>query len=264
MVQSSRATVRLRSMAADAYIQGGRNPQVAAEILKEALGGNMPLSKPAQYCKKWGCRRLETHTVNDAPRSCRPKKLTRDGIDQVITALSQGWVLMGANEPKKMPYSSWSQFCRMCPTAIRVLQATGVTRRHLLRACQATLPSLKRKKIQLRVWLKPETKAERVATSQHLLGKTKEWFESVVWVDAKTLYICPKSAFAWINTADMMAHSMLVREDRRVRTKPSQLVKLKFYIAVSALVGPVCLVFTTGTTGMPANRVNPPYTVSLT
>ena len=81
----------------------------------------------------------------------------------------------------------------------------------------------------------------------------------MVWVDAKTLYICPESAFAWMNTADMMAHSMLGREDRRIRTKPSQLVKIKFYIAVSALVGPVCLVFTTGTTNMPANRVTPPY-----
>lgn len=224
----------------------------------------MPLSRPVGFCKHWGEHRLLHHNVNDAPRSGRPKKLSSEQIDTVITALSQGWVLLGANEAKRLPYSSWSDFITNCPAARTVLATTGVTPRHLLRACQATLPTLKRVKIQLRVWLKPATRAERIATSQILLGKADEWFQSVVWVDAKTLYICPKSAFAWVNTADMMSHQMLVREDRRIRTKPSQMVKIKFYIAVNALCGPVTMVFTTGTTGMSADRVNPPYTVSLT
>ena len=264
MPQQHYSKHELRSMAADAYLQAGEDAALAADLLKDKLGGSMPLTRPKEYCVKWGLRRLETHNVNDAPRTGRPRKVSKEQIDTLITALSQGWLLMGVHEAKRLPYSSWAHFCKNCPAAITVLQSTGVTPRHLLRACQATLPTLKRAKIQLRVWLKPATKAERVATSQILLGKTFEWFKSVVWVDAKTLYICPKSAHAWINTADMMAHSMLVREDRRIKTKTSQVVKIKFYIAVNALCGPVTMVFTTGTTGMRADRVNPPYTVSLT
>lgn len=202
--------------------------------------------------------------MNDRARSGRPKRLSPEQVDAVITSLSQGVVLLGAHEAKRLPYSSWAKFCTTSPVAIKVLEESRVTPRHLLRACKATLPALKRVKIQLRVWLKPDTKAERVATCEILKDKAEEWFNSVVWVDAKTLYICPTSAYAWINTADMLGHSMLVREDRRIKPKPSQMVKVKFYVAVNALAGPVALVFTTGTTGMRADRVQPPYLVSLT
>jgi hypothetical protein len=253
-----------RSIAADCYLQANEDAEVAAELLKDRLGARQTPCRPKIYCEFWGKRRLTTHNVADAPRSGAPRRLSQQQIDVAITALSQGWLLLGANEATRKPYSSWLDFCTNCPTASNILQSTGVHPRHLLRACKATLPTLKRAKIQLRVWLKPATKAERVSKSQTLLGMTDGWFQSVVWVDAKTLYISPKSAFAWINTADMMAHSMLVREDRRIKPKPSQMVKIKFYIAVNAMYGPVAMVFTTGTTGMTADRANPPYTVSLT
>ena len=245
-------------MAADAYLEANKDPKEAAVLLKDKLGGLMGLSRPAAYCQKWGERRLQTHTVADAPRSGAPKKLKEEHVDAVITSLSFGYIRLDTSGPTRVPFSSWSFFTNNDPTAVSVLASTGVTPRHLLRACQATLPTLKRKKIQLRVWLRPATKAERVADSQTLLGKTDRWFFSVVWVDAKTLYINPTTAYAWVNTADMAGHK-LEREDRRVRPKKSLAVKLKFYIAVNALYGPVALVWVTGTTGMAADRLPIPY-----
>lgn len=249
---------QLRSMAADAYLEANRIPKQAAAILKAKLGGRMGLSRPAAFCQKWGERRLQTHTVDDAPRSGRPKQLSEQHVDAVITALSYGYLRLDSTGPTRVPFSSWSFFTNYDPTAISVLSATKVTPRHLLRACLATMPTLKRKKIQLRVWLRPATKAERVADCQNLLGKTDRWFQSVIWVDAKTLYINPTTAYAWVNTADMAGHT-LEREDRRVRPKPSQAVKLKFYIAVNALMGAVALVWVTGTSGLTAARLPIPY-----
>lgn len=248
----------LRNWAADCYIKANRMPSEAAELLLAEINGKFPLAKPADYCKKWGECRIATGGVADAPRSGRPKQLTAGWIDQIITALSQGYIRIETTGPKRVPFRTWSQFCSWSPIARACLEATKVTQAHLLRACQLSLPTLKRVKIQLKVWLAPATKAARVAASTKLLAKPAAWFNSVVWLDAKTLYINPKNTYAWVNTAAMSPHD-LVREDKRFKARGKELIKLKFYIAVNALCGPVALVWVTGTTGLKCNRLPIPF-----
>lgn len=121
----------------------------------------------------------------------------------------------------------------------------------------ATVPTLKRVKIQVKVWLKPEIKSQRVAAAAKLLDLPPAWFESVVWLDCKTMYINPSSYYAWVDTATMSPHD-LVKEDKRCRARGKELVKLKFYIAVNAKCGPVALVWVTGTSGLAYDRFPPP------
>lgn len=252
----------LRTWAADSYIKAGCNAVAAAGLLSKKIAGKFRLSQPARFCKTWGERRISTGTVSDAARSGRPRKLTEDWVDRLITALSHGYERMDSTGRKRLPYRTWSQFCRECPVAADCLAQTKVTPGHLLRVCMQALPTLKRVKIQFRVWLKPAVKAQRVADSTTLLSKPISWFKAVVWIDAKTLYINPTSCYAWINTATMSPHD-LTREDKRVRARGKELVKLKFYIAVNALCGPVKLVWVTGTTGMAYDRNPVPYLVRL-
>lgn len=252
----------LRTWGADCYIKAGNNAEAAAGLLRQKIGGRFSLSHPTRFCQTWGERRLNTGTVTDAPRSGRPKKLSQAWVDRVITALSHGYERIDTTGTKRLPYRTWSQFCRESPVAAACLGATKVTPEHLLRVCMQTLPTLKRVKIQFKVWLKPAVKAQRIADSTTLLSKPSSWFKAVVWLDAKTLYINPTSCYAWINTATMSPHE-LTREDKRVRARGKELVKLKFYIAVNALCGPVKLVWVTGTTGMAYDRNQVPYLVRL-
>ena len=195
--------------------------------------------------------------MEDAARSGRPKKLTEEWVDSCITALSHGYEMETTTGTKRVPYRTWAQFCQNCPTAMQCLEATGVTPAHLLKTCLATLSSLKRVKIQVKVWLKPEIKAQRMAAAAKLLELPPAWFEGVVWLDCKTMYINPTSFYAWVDTATMSPHD-LVKEDKRCRARGKELVKLKLYIAVNALCGPVALVWVTGTTGLAYDRFPPP------
>lgn len=248
----------LRNWAADCYIKANCMPSEAAELLLAEIDGKFPLAKPVDYCRKWGQRRMATGCVADAPRAGRPKQLTTDWIDNLITALSQGYIRIETTGPKRVPFRTWSQFCQWSPIARACLEVTKVTSAHLLRACQLSLPTLKRVQIHLKVWLAPATKAARVAASTKLLTKHADWFKSVVWVDAKTLYINPKNTYAWVNTAAMSPHEF-VREDKRFRARGKELIRLKFYIAVNALCGPVSLIWVTGTTGLKSDRLPIPF-----
>lgn len=248
----------LRNLAADCYIRANCMATEAAELLIAEIDGKYSLARPAEFCRTWGQRRIATGAVEDAPRSGRPRKLTAAWIDQCITALSHGYIRLETRGPKRVPFRSWAQFCQWSPVAMACLQATGVTSAHLLRACQLSLPTLKRVKIYIRVWLAPATKAARVADATTLLAKHPDWFKAVVWVDAKTLYINPKSTYAWVNTADMSPND-LIREDRRYKARGKELVKLRFYLAVNALCGPVALIWTTGTTGLKSDRLPIPF-----
>jgi hypothetical protein len=250
--------IALRNWASDCYIKANGSASEADELLTAEISGRFNLAKPIEYCRKWGQRRLATGGVTDATRAGRPKLLTVDWIDQCITALSWGYIRIETAGPKRVPFRTWSQFCSWSPVAKACLDATGVTSAHLLRACQLSLPTLKRVKIHLKVWLAPATKNARVAAATKLLSKHADWFKSVVWVDAKTLYINPKNTYAWVNTASMSPHD-LVREDKRFKAKGNELLKLKFYVAVNAVCGPVALIWVNGTTGLKADRLPIPY-----
>lgn len=247
----------LRNWAADCYIRANCDAQAAAQLLLAEINGKFWLSRPARFCKKWGTRRMCTGDVHDAPRSGRPRQLTQEWLDQCITALSAGYPRTDATGIKMVPYRTWSQFCKNSPTAQACLEATRVTPAHLLKACMKALPTLKRVKIELKVFLKPENKAARVAACETLLAKTADWFDAVVWLDCKTMYINPTTSYAWVNTAAMSPND-LVREDRRVNARGKELVKLKFYIAVNAKLGAVALVWVTGTKGLKYDRRPPP------
>lgn len=233
-------------------------PSEAAELLLAEIDGKYTLAKAADYCRRWGQRRIATGGVMDAPRSGRPKQLTADWIDTCITALSHGYIRLEARGPKRVPFRSWAQFCLWSPIARDCLRHTGVTSAHLLRACQLSLPTLKRVKIHIRVYLPPASKAARVADATWLLAKHPDWFKAVVWIDAKTLYINPRDTYAWVNTADMSPND-LIREDKRYKARGKELIKLRFYVAVNALCGPVALIWTTGTTGLRSDRLPIPF-----
>jgi hypothetical protein len=81
--------------------------------------------------------------------------------------------------------------------------------------------------------------------------------ERVLWIDAKTMYMTIKERWGWV---------MLGEEDTfetyHAPTKKNPM-KLCYYVAVNYRLGPMKLIFYTGTTGMPAQR-DPanPYLVS--
>jgi len=263
MVRLRPSKKALRNLAADCYVRANRNASEAAELLKAELDGKRSVPRPERFCRRWGERRLASGGVEDAPRSGRPNKLTEDWVDRCITALSHGFEMPTSTGTKTVPYRTWSQFCQNDPTALECLEETGVTPAHLLRTCVATVPTLKRVKIQVKVWLKPEIKSQRVAAAAKLLDLPPAWFESVVWLDCKTMYINPTNYYAWVDTATMSPHD-LVKEDKRCRARGKELVKLKFYIAVNAKCGPVALVWVTGTSGLAYDRFPPPRGPYLT
>lgn len=247
-----------RTLAADAWMFARGDMKEAVPVFKAWLREQrLTCSNHARFIRRWGIQRAVSFHLEDDKHTGSPRRLSAAHVEEALQGLLEGEQKGDTREA----WASFAEYCRKSAVAADVLAGSGVTEKHLLRALKAALPTLKRVRIEVRVFLSPETKQARVDAAKELLEKPKEWFDATVWADAKVLYVCPKSRKAWVDTATFDENDTVV-EDKRAAAKGKQLIKLKLYLAVNSLVGAVHLVYVTGTTGLRADRVDPPYTVS--
>jgi hypothetical protein len=211
----------------------------------------------ARLIRRWGIQRSLVFHIRNAERTGRPSRLSPENVDECILALVEGQ----QTEEGAKPYESFAAFCRDSPIALEVLAGSKVTEKHLLRTMKAVLPTLQRIPIEIRVFLTAENKEARVQAAKAMLRKPQKYFKATIWADAKVLYAQPKSRKAWVDTAKFSEDDTVV-EDKRLKKKQSDYIKLKFYLAVNSELGAVHLKFVTGTTGMKGDRQDPPYLVS--
>jgi hypothetical protein len=128
-----------------------------------------------------------------------------------------------------------------------VLQQYGISVKGLYRRMLSVMPELPshKAKVDIKQKLTIKVKDARMKAA----GKLRRWslkkLRTVVWMDAKKIYICPKALKVYTLDPDEV-----VEDERLPQGKFSSGIVLHFYSAVNALVGLVKLIWVTGTTGV--------------
>lgn len=221
--------------------------------LLEAAGLDLPPG-PSSYVALWGPRMLADGSVaGRASKSGRKRKLTNEQVAACHEEASR-WFEHGAPGP----YGSATQFCTTNAVGQRVIADAGCEPATLFREMKKMYPGFGYKQVAVKDILTPNHKSERVAACEGMRGLTAPELHRVVWLDAKSMILVVAKRRAWVD-----AFVRDYEERMRPPQQGSQIINLKYYIAVSPLLGPFWLRFITGTTGMPWNRPGKSYRVRL-
>ena len=183
----------------------------------------------AAYCEKYHQKFLTQGNLNDAPRTGRPPTITEDEAKEAVRlmATDKYWSVLHAAEHEDY---------------IEALLMRGVSPSHLLRRMRQVDPHLcKHHQIRWCHQLSPELMRERLQAAE----KYSKWhgnaINNIIFLDAATIYLCPKTAKVW-GLRGQKNHDFLQREDVWALKGC-----LRYYVAVCPKVGPIALVYITGT-----------------
>jgi len=196
--------------------------------------------KPARYIQYWAEHlRLYGHLATRHGGGAEPAVPDADA-EAAVELLYQGFEAEGQH----LAFTSIGQALALCPALKAIQVRCGVTEGTLLRAIKRVRWSVRRRLLKLKNWLSPQHQAARLRDCNILV---KDWpverLRRVFWIDAATIIIKPHGMRVYLPPGCRA----LVFSDPRMPKHPSQIKKMKFYICVNAILGPVALVFVTGT-----------------
>ena len=236
------------------YRKAGGNEQQAAQALRSELQ-ELGLPVPANcksYVATWGPRMQHDGSIEGHAADSGRKPALTDAQIATCHAEATGWFAAG----RAGPYSSMEELVTNNPKVQAIVAAANITPQTLCRHIKAAFPGFRYGKAAIKDALTDVHRRERVAACKRNLQMSQRQLHLAVWVDSKSMILVIKSRCGWLDTNVC---------DYEVRKRPpqcgSQIINLKYYIAVNALLGPVWLAFTTGTTGMPGNRGGHNYKV---
>ena len=152
------------------------------------------------FCKKWWQTFEKTKDVQDAPRSGRPRKISKADGQQVAENLKQGrWVKAGGTwrgEQVLVGYTSMQDALKHCPIIKHIRDKYDCTGRDLWRAAHDCDPDLGRR----RVWAQHKfSDAELAARSEFaeqqltMLSKVPNYLDLLVFADESSTVIHGRS-----------------------------------------------------------------------
>lgn len=248
---------QLRQRAVEAWFRAseragdnGRRMVEALCILRESAGTSPP-KRLDRFLSRAVANWEERGTIRDAPRTGAPTKVTDE---EAVRAVELLWAGFKDAEGQQQYYSSLQHALDTCP-ALEDLRrgcahGKGVTAETLLTHMKRVEPRLRKRRVEFRRELSPANRRERVAASTKLLLWGTSRLRRVFWIDAATVWLVPKG----MRVLAPPGCELVVEDSRLNNTKRMQ--KLKFYVCVNAIFGPVMLKFVTGTTGLPADPDN--------
>jgi hypothetical protein len=214
----------------------------ASQLFRKLNKDNLP-AKPARYISDW-VQHLESYgTLSNLSPAGPKRRLPKSAVRQAIELLYEGYERDG----RQLAYTSMSEALEHNSGLKRILSRYSVSADTLLRRMQKLCPTVRKRLLKLKRELTPEQQARRLTDVQTLL---RQWpvdkLQRVFWIDAATIIIRPKGIKVYLPPG----HRALVFADPRLQQHSTRIQKLKFYICVNAILGPVALVFTSGTTDM--------------
>lgn len=199
---------------------------------------------PGKFCKKWGQRFAATGSVADAPGRGRPPAVPLAVARRAAALMRRG---PGTGNPADN-YTSISDAVDRCSELAAILEECGCTPGTLMRAMRAADPNLVQRAQRFRPPLSQKNRKLRLALARRnlrLVHDVPTYWRRVVWVDAKKLWLRPASGLVWTdrrNPPPVHTHRHLNSGGRPIC--------LHYYAAVNADLGPIAIVFVTGTTGL--------------
>lgn len=244
-----------RHHAASAWVSTGGDISKATDMFTETLvnlGMELPQA-PASFVRYWGEPWPKLKSVRGRAGNSGRRRLISEKQARRCVSIVLNW----REDGRPGPYRSVQDLVNNNAWVRGVMEATGASNRTLARAMQRVCPSLSYKRLVVKAKLTDQHRQARVVVCKKHLKVPDSMLDTVVWIDAKTMYMNITHRYGWVD-----ALKEDIYETTRPSTRKSNVIKLKYYIAVNARLGPVMLVFYTGTTGMPAERDGVTYLVS--
>ena len=231
-----------RAVGVECFYEAGRAIRAAVALFKQRCPAPQPRN-PSRFIRT-AVHALETRQNLRHPGSGgRPPKVTAADARLAVDLVWRGYV----SEGRRVWYRSIRHALAQCAALRQLLARCGCSVRTLQRAMKAAEPECRRRRLVVKRVLTPANRNQRLAVARHLRANWgPQRLLRVFWVDAATIYVVPKGMLAYAPPSaarDVVA-------DPRLPSHSSNVLKLRFYMCVSAIGGPVALVFTTGTTGL--------------
>lgn len=199
----------------------------------------------AKFIKRWGPALLRNGCVTSRPRSGRPSKVTDEVARAACETFKAGFVW---RDGVVRHFHSIGEACNARNGPLRpLLIAHNVSARTLLSRMLEVDRNLVRVKEAVKWPFSTAQKKARREAAAALLATVQAdplFWQRVVFLDQKKLWVNIGARFVYVDKRQGEALIANSAFDGKLRA-----CCLSFYIAVSALVGPVALVFVTGTTG---------------
>ena len=252
---------RARILAVNCYIEAKKDPAAAAELLAKCWPKGMgPLPRqPKEFIKRHAEKWARTGNVADAPRTGRPPKLTKAQAAKAAKVFGAGYtesVQRVRGEPpveQRRGFGGIKDALRRSARLRAIKTRSGVSPKTLLRQVLRANPKIKKHPRDRKAAKSLMERQVRQSCAKEWLQRAKggrwAWIKNLFFFDEgcievergpkrRELEYFDEHSDSWRYT---MAHPLV-----KVRGG----IKLWFYIAVNAVAGPVCIYFTTGTTGL--------------
>lgn len=192
-------------------------------------------------------KRLEGHySLRKEPAKGQPNKVPDETAKKALEILWAGFEAEG----KRVYWDSIEDACEESPGLKAIKEQCGCCPRTLLRAMRRVERECRRRVERAVRPFTPENKRARQDACKFLLKCPVNYLRRIFWLDAATIYVVPKNMTVYAPPC-----ARLVVSDPRLAGHSLVRRKLKFYILVNAIAGPVALEFVTGTTDLEAEEV---------
>ena len=232
--------IEVRSVAAAFYEQANADQKAAGQLLTTHLKGVGP-SNPGRYCKaQW--ERLRLHgSLEDAPRSGRPRKVPK----RLASRIGSGILREGGADEEPLYYENVQDFLDQKPQLNEEVQELRCHPRTLERAVHAEMPDLVTRKVKVNKKLSSEQKRARKKFAAWMRRLTKAELQAMVFVDESSFDLKREGSRA-----------ALVKKGRKLRPRTSEHAvkrskwRIHYLGAVMHGVGHVGFFPVTGTEGL--------------
>jgi hypothetical protein len=270
MIEYSEKT---RWLAWAAYKQAAKQINLACKLFR-AMGPDEIPSHLGEFIKKWGGHVEQYGTVSNTPGRGSKTHVDPELVQAALERFVKGYI---TDRGAIRFYPTFELAMKFDPEIKALVERSGVTPAtffaHMLQVTTAAAaaampaqsttscapatnklgclmqarPSLHKVSEIVKAELAADVKEERMLIGRELLQLGIEDLVSMVFVDCGTCEVRPESQRVWVDTLRM-------EERQRMYLDPfltsSKTITMKFYVAVNAQLGPCCLMFVTGTTGL--------------
>ena len=242
-----------RRVAADALDIWLVDPKAGSQHFKKHVRGDYGSNKNmVKVMKRWAAALRERGELNDndARRTGRKRKVTDEQIEQVIYAFCKGYTVEGERgQDVWRGYTSLPDAVESgkAPAINHIIEESGISVASLWRRMAIYWPNIRnmRRRVDVKAVLSEAVKEERRLGAAELRRWPLKKLHTVVWIDAKKLYITPGNLEVYTLNPDEV-----VEDPRLPQGKFNNGTQLHYYSAVNSYTGVISFVWVTGTAGL--------------
>jgi hypothetical protein len=244
-----------RAVAARAYKLWLEDPKEGRRYFKAHVRGSFGSGKNmVKAMRRWATALSVRGDLKDADhlRTGRRRKVSDEQTARAIEAFCAGYIVEGEGGR-----DVWRGFTSLedavesglAATINTILQDTGILVRGLWRRMTSLWPNIRnmRRGVDVKCVLSPEVKEERRKAAAAMRRWATKKLDTVVWIDAKKLYITPGNLQVYTLNPDQVVEDPLLPQGRFNNGKC-----LHYYSAVNSMTGVISFVWVTGTNGLPS------------